>query len=75
MPQLFVATGADKWGDYEHFPWTIGWIPSYRTEARIYAKHLLREAPNAKLAVLYQNDDFGKDYLVGLKDTLGSEVR
>ncbi len=73
VPQLFVGSGADKWGDYEHFPWSIGWIPSYRTEARIYAKHLLQEAPDAKLAVLYQNDDLGKDYLVGLKDTLGSK--
>ena len=73
VPQLFVSTGADKWGDYEHFPWSIGWIPSYRTEARIYAKHLLQTAPNVKLAVLYQNDDYGKDYLIGLKDTLGSK--
>ena len=73
VPQLFVSTGADKWGDYEHFPWTMGWQPSYRTEAQIYAKHLLKAAPNAKLAVLYQDDDFGKDYLVGLKDTLGSK--
>ncbi len=71
VPQLFVASGADKWGDYEHFPWSIGWQPSYRTEARIYAKHLLQAAPNAKLAVLYQNDDYGRDFLIGLKDTLG----
>ncbi len=71
MPQLFVSTGAEKWADPEHFPWTMGLNPSYRTEAQIYAKHLLQTAPNAKLAVLYQNDDFGKDYLTGLKDVLG----
>jgi branched-chain amino acid transport system substrate-binding protein len=71
VPQLFVATGADKWGDPKHFPWTMGWQPSYRTEAAIYAKYILREKPDAKIAVLYQNDDFGKDYLAGLKDGLG----
>ena len=71
VPQLFVSSGADKWGDPEHFPWTMGWQPSYRTEAGIYAKHLLQSAPGAKLAVLYQNDDFGKDYLIGLRDVLG----
>jgi branched-chain amino acid transport system substrate-binding protein len=68
IPQLFVATGADKWGDYAHFPWTMGWQPSYRTEAAIYGKYMLKEKPDAKIAVLYQNDDFGKDYLAGLKD-------
>jgi len=73
VPQLFVATGADKWGDPEHFPWTIGWQPSYRTEAQIYAKYMKKEMPKAKLAVLYQNDDFGKDYLIGLKDALGAD--
>ena len=73
VPQLFVSSGADKWGDYEHFPWTMGGQPSYRTEAGIYAKHLLQAAPSAKLAVLYQNDDFGKDYLTGLRDTLGAK--
>ena len=71
IPQLFVATGADKWGDYAHFPWTMGWQPSYRTEATIYGKYVLKEKPDAKVAVLYQNDDFGKDYLAGLKDALG----
>lgn len=71
IPQLFVATGADKWADPQHFPWTMGWQPSYRTEATIYAKYLVREKPNAKIGVLYQNDDFGKDYLLGLKDGLG----
>jgi len=71
VPQLFVATGADKWGDYQHYPWTIGFQPSYRTEAQIYAKYILKEKPDAKIAVLYQNDDFGKDYLIGLKSGLG----
>ncbi len=73
IPQLFVSSGADKWGDYQHFPWTIGGQPSYRTEAGIYAKHLLQTAPAAKLAVLYQNDDFGKDYLAGLRDVFGAK--
>lgn len=60
VPQLFVASGADKWADPEHYPWTMGWNPSYRTEARIYAKHMQQTAPGAKLAILYQNDDLGK---------------
>ncbi len=71
VPQLFVATGADKWGNYKEFPWTIGWQPSYRTEAQIYAKYMLQENPGAKLAILYQNDDFGKDYPIGVRDVLG----
>jgi branched-chain amino acid transport system substrate-binding protein len=71
VPQLFIASGADKWGDPAHFPWTMGWQPSYRTEAAIYGKYILREKPAAKIGVLYQNDDFGKDYLIGLKDGLG----
>ena len=71
VPQLFVSTGADKWADPKHFPWTMGWQPSYRTEAAIYAKYILKEKPDARIAVLYQNDDFGKDYLAGLKDGLG----
>src|SRR5215470_6655575 len=70
VPQLFVLTGASRWGDPEHFPWTIGWNPNYRAEARIYATYILRHYPNAKLGVLFQNDDFGKDYLLGLKDVL-----
>jgi branched-chain amino acid transport system substrate-binding protein len=73
VPQLFVATGADKWGDSEHFPWTMGWQPSYRTESQIYAKYLLKEKPGAKMCVFYQNDDFGKDYLKGLQDGLGDQ--
>ena len=73
VPQLFVSTGAEKWADPEHFPWTMGWQPSYRIEAGIYAKHLMQANPSAKLAVLYQNDDFGKDYLTGLHDGLGGK--
>jgi len=74
VPQLFVATGATKWNDPKNFPWTMGWQPSYQAEARIYAKYILREKPNSKIAVLYQNDDYGKDYLKGLKDGLGDKV-
>jgi branched-chain amino acid transport system substrate-binding protein len=70
VPQLFVATGATKWNDPKAFPWTMGWLPSYQSESRIYAKYLTREKPTAKIAVLYQNDDMGKDYLKGLKDGL-----
>ena len=71
VPQLFVSTGASMFSDPEHFPWTMGFNPSYRTEARIYAKHILSTKRDAKIGVLYQNDDFGKDYLIGLKDVLG----
>jgi branched-chain amino acid transport system substrate-binding protein len=74
VPQLFVASGATKWNDPKDFPWTMGWQPSYQSEARIYAKYLLKEKPGAKIAVLYQNDDFGKDYLKGLKDGLGDKT-
>ena len=70
VPQLFVATGASRWGDPEHFPWTIGWQPNYRAEARIYATYILEHHSNAKIGVLFQNDDFGKDYVLGLKDVL-----
>ena len=73
VPHLFLATGADKWGDYKQYPFTIGWQPSYRTEAQIYGKYILKEKPNAKVGLLYQNDDFGKDYLLGLKDVLGDK--
>jgi branched-chain amino acid transport system substrate-binding protein len=73
VPQLFVATGASKFGDPEHFPWTIGWQPNYRTEAGIFAKHILATKPDAKIGMLYQNDDFGKDYLIGLKAGLGAK--
>ncbi len=71
VPHLFLATGADKWADPEHFPWTIGYQPSYRTEAQIFAKFMLEADRNAKLGILYQNDDFGKDYVNGVKDILG----
>ena len=74
VPQLFVATGADKWNDPKNFPWTMGWQPSYRIEARIYARYILKRLPNAKIAVLYQNDDFGKDYLNGLRQGLGDKA-
>ena len=74
VPQLFVATGATKWNDPKHFPWTIGWQPSYQSEARIYAKYLMKEKPDGKIAILFQNDDFGKDYLKGLKDGLGAKA-
>ncbi|HEY3677217.1 MAG TPA: ABC transporter substrate-binding protein [Bradyrhizobium sp.] len=74
VPQLFVATGATKWNDPKNFPWTMGWQPSYQSEAQIYAKYLLKEKPAAKIAVLYQNDDYGKDYLKGLKDGLGAKA-
>jgi branched-chain amino acid transport system substrate-binding protein len=73
IPQLFVATGATKWNDPKNFPWTMGWQPSYQSEAQIYAKWLLKEKPDAKIAILYQNDDFGKDYLKGTKDGLGAK--
>jgi len=74
VPQLFVATGATRWGDPEHFPWTMGWQPTYQAEARVYAKYVLKEKPDAKIAVLSQNDDYGKDYLKGLKDGLGAKA-
>src|SRR5258707_1632641 len=74
VPQLFVATGASKWGDPQHFPWTMGWQPSYQTEARIYAKYVLQRKPDARIGILYQNDDFGKDYLNGIKDGLGEKA-
>ncbi|UPK04870.1 ABC transporter substrate-binding protein [Bradyrhizobium sp. 170] len=74
VPQLFVATGATKWNDPKHFPWTIGWQPSYQSEALIYAKYLMKEKPDAKIVVLYQNDDFGKDYVRGLKDGFGAKA-
>jgi branched-chain amino acid transport system substrate-binding protein len=73
VPHLFLATGADKWGDYQHFPWTTGFQPSYRTEAKIYSKYILANKPDAKIGILYQNDDFGKDYLAGMKDVLGDK--
>jgi branched-chain amino acid transport system substrate-binding protein len=75
VPQLFVATGATKWGDPKNFPWTMGWQPNYQSEAKIYAEHILETSPNAKIAVLYQNDDYGKDYLKGFEDGLGARAK
>jgi len=74
VPQLFVATGATKWGDPEHFHWTMGWQPTYQTEGRIYAKYIIDKMPKAKIGILYQNDDYGKDYVKGLKDGLGGKA-
>ena len=74
VPQLFVATGATKWNDPKDFPWTMGWQPNYQSESQIYAKYILKNNPNAKIAVLYQNDDYGKDYLKGFKDGLGAKA-
>jgi ABC-type branched-subunit amino acid transport system substrate-binding protein len=71
VPHLFVATGATKWGDPKGHPWTMGWQPTYQAEAHIYAEYILKHLPNAKIGVLYQNDDYGKDYLKGFKDGLG----
>ncbi|HYU12211.1 MAG TPA: ABC transporter substrate-binding protein [Stellaceae bacterium] len=75
VPQLFVATGATKWDDPKHFPWTIGWQPNYQSEGRIYATYIMKEKPNGKIGLLYQNDDFGKDYLKGVKDGLGDKAK
>jgi branched-chain amino acid transport system substrate-binding protein len=74
VPQLFVATGASKWNDPKDFPWTMGFQPSYRVEARIFAKYILKEKPNAKVAIFYANDDFGKDYVAGFKDVFGDKA-
>src|SRR4051812_34771905 len=74
VPQLFVATGATKWNDPKEFPWTMGWQPNYQSESQIYAKYILKNKPDAKIAVLYQNDDYGKDYLKGFKDGLGAKA-
>jgi branched-chain amino acid transport system substrate-binding protein len=71
IPHLFVGSGASKWSDYKKYPWTMGWQPNYRTEAQIYAKHMLANVKEPKLGILYQNDDFGKDYPTGVRDILG----
>jgi len=73
VPQMMVATGATKWNDPKGNPWTMGWQPNYQGEAQIYAQHIIKTKPNAKIAVLYQNDDYGKDYLKGLHDGLGAK--
>jgi branched-chain amino acid transport system substrate-binding protein len=74
VPQLFLATGASKWNDPKDFPWTMGFQPSYRVEARIFAKYILKEKPDAKVAIFYANDDFGKDYVAGIKDIFGDKA-
>jgi branched-chain amino acid transport system substrate-binding protein len=73
VPLIFLGSGANKWGDPQHFPWVMGWQPSYRTEAQIYTRYILKEKPDAKIAILYQNDDFGKDYPAGVRDVLGND--
>jgi ABC-type branched-subunit amino acid transport system substrate-binding protein len=75
VPQLFVATGASKWNDPKNFPWTMGYQPSYRVEARIFAKYILKNKPDAKVAIFYANDDFGKDYVAGFKDVFGDKYK
>lgn len=75
VPQLFVATGATKWGDPKKFPWTMGWQPNYQSEGRIYADYIVKNFPNAKIGILFQNDDYGKDYVKGLKDGLGAKAK
>src|ERR1700722_11837491 len=62
VPLIFLGSGANKWGDPQHYPWVMGYQPSYRTEAQIYTRYILKEKPDAKIAIIYQNDDFGKDY-------------
>jgi branched-chain amino acid transport system substrate-binding protein len=74
VPQLFVATGATKWNDPKHFFWTMGWQPSYQAESQIYAQYLLQHDPHGKIAILYQNDDYGRDYLKGLKEGLDNRI-
>ena len=74
VPQLFVSTGAARWNDPKNFPWTMGWQPNYQTEARIYAAYILKNYPGKTIGILYQNDDFGKDYLAGLRDGLGAQA-
>jgi branched-chain amino acid transport system substrate-binding protein len=75
VPHLFVATGATKWNDPKNFPWTMGFQPNYQTEGRIYAQYILKNFPDAKIGILYQNDDYGKDYRKGLLDGLGDAAK
>ncbi len=75
VPQLFVATGATKWGDPQNFPWTMGWQPTYQTEGKIYAQYVLKNVKDPKIGILYQNDDYGKDYVKGLKDGPGDTAK
>ena len=75
VPQLFVATGATKWNDSKNFPWTMGWQPNYQSEGHIYAQYLLKNNPNGKIGILFQNDDYGKDYVKGIKDGLNGKMQ
>jgi branched-chain amino acid transport system substrate-binding protein len=75
VPHLFVATGATKWGDPKNFPWTMGFQPTYQAEGKVYAQYVLKNVPDPKIGILYQNDDYGKDYVKGLKDGLGEAAR
>jgi branched-chain amino acid transport system substrate-binding protein len=75
VPHLFLASGAAKWGDPKNFPWTMGWGPNYQSEGRVYAAHILENHANGKIAILYQNDDYGKDYLKGLADGLADRAK
>ena len=74
VPQLFVASGASKWDDPANYPWTMGWQPNYQTEAHIFGQYLLENHSHGKIAILYQNDDYGKDYVKGLKDLLAGAI-
>ena len=74
VPQIFIYTGANKWDDPEHFPWTMAFPPNYQTEGKIYGKYILQNIKDAKIGVLYQNDDFGKDFLIGFKKGLGDQA-
>src|SRR5213595_2516050 len=73
VPHLFVGSGAAKWADPKNFPWSIGWLPSYRNEGRLYGQYILKNYPGNTIGVLYQNDDFGRDYLAGLDEALGAD--
>ena len=74
VPQLFIGSGASKWGNYKEYPWTMGGVQgTFRAEARIYTRHILQNKPGARIAILYQNDDYGKDYVAGVKDVLGDK--
>src|SRR5262249_363592 len=75
VPHIFIATGATKWGDPQNFPWTMGWQPTYQAEAKIYAQYVMKNIPDAKVGILYQNDDYGKVYLKGFKDGLGDAAK
>jgi branched-chain amino acid transport system substrate-binding protein len=75
VPQVFAMTGTSAFGDYEHFPWSMAWQPTFHAEGRVFAKFILQTAPNAKIAILYPNDDLGKDYLGGVRDALGDKAK